>query len=531
MDSKEEELKKLPSEQPALVVSDGEANAEYVDRKQREQAELNELVRLNLGHKYEVVSLLGRGGMGAVYKVRHKLLDKIFAVKVLNPDLLKDRASLKRFDQEAHAASKLTHPNLAAVYDYGKGDAGAPFIVMDYLEGKSLDKILEDEVYLAAPRAVDLFVQATEAVAHAHQKGVIHRDIKPANLIIMQQDGIEMVKLVDFGIAKVLTEDSKITHGLTQTGEIFGSPTYMSPEQCQGLKLDARSDIYALGCVMYETLTGSPPFTGDNPIQTILKHISDLPPRFGEKCRELDISQDFEAIVMLCLAKDPEQRYQSMDELRRDLVMLRDGRKVKFKKSKSIKKMITSVAQPEVKLKATVNSGALKPGRTQRLLIFGLTAMIVSAVMFWAFNQAGSQQQPLLSLSGNPSNDERTTDGQAFVYFSQGKYELAAPLIEFGIKAYEEKVKETGDPMARMYLADNYQHRGKCSLMMAKYADAAPYYRKAIETYLANPPRYRPMFREAITDYARVLRHLKRSAEADAMTAEFSSTGKLRNIP
>ena len=288
-------------------------------------------VEASLDGKYEFISVLGRGGMGAVYKVRHRELGKTFAAKILNPDLVKDKQARRRFHQEAEAESKLTHPNLVAVYEHAVGSGGAPYLVMDYLDGTELATVLDKNGSLTEARALPIFAQIAEALAHAHNKGVVHRDVKPENIILNQEGKLDVVKLVDFGIAKVLTNE-RATQRLTQTGEIFGSPLYMSPEQCLGNQQDARSDIYAMGCVMYEVLTGQPPLAGDNPIATILKHVNDAPVPLASKVAPNTISASLQAIIMRCLEKQPSDRYQTAQELLNDINKVSNGGTVKFYK-------------------------------------------------------------------------------------------------------------------------------------------------------------------------------------------------------
>jgi serine/threonine protein kinase len=259
---------------------------------------------------------------------------------MLRPHLIDDKKALGRFQEEAKSAKNMTHVNLAAVYDYGVGKHGAPYLVMDYLEGKSLEKIIKEEHGLAVPRAIDLFIQITEAIGHAHAKGLIHRDVKPSNIIVENvSDGVELVKLVDFGIAKSLLGANSMQR--TRTGDVIGSPPYMAPEQCEGTKLDVRADIYSLGCVMYETLCGHAPFTGKNAIQIILKHIKEAPVTVSQACTEQKIPDDLNYIVMRCLQKERWQRYQNIGELRADLE--------RFKSHKAIKHFIPTVPGPEPK--------------------------------------------------------------------------------------------------------------------------------------------------------------------------------------
>ena len=282
-----------------------------------------------LGDKYQVLALIGQGGMGSVLKVRDKVLDKTVAIKLLQDNLANNAAARKRFEQEAESASKLTHANLVTIYGHGKTDTGTPFLIMDYIEGESLADILEREAHLEPERALNLFSQIAEALLHAHQNGVIHRDIKPTNIIVSTSDsGIETARIVDFGIAKIMPTATRETCNLTQTGEVFGSPHYMSPEQCLGFMLDQRSDIYSLGCLMYETLSGEPPFSGSNPVQLVVKHINEDVKPFAREIKTGKIMQRFESVVMHCLEKDQTARFQTIDELLHDLEQLRTGKPV-----------------------------------------------------------------------------------------------------------------------------------------------------------------------------------------------------------
>lgn len=271
-----------------------------------------------IGERYEIIDFIGDGGMGKVYKARHKLMKRTVAIKVLLPHLVSSAQALKRFQKEAEATSVLNHPNIMTVFDFGiTENSGMPYLVMDYLEGISLGYILQDEARLPYDRAVKIFIQAAAALAHAHSKGIIHRDLKPSNIMLIDFDGQpDFLKLVDFGIAKLLIKSEGEAENLTQTGEIFGSPLFMSPEQCRGLELDGRSDMYSLGCVMYRTLTGRPVFFGQTMVECLYKQVHDAPLNFSTVCPELNLPDELEAIVLKCISKEPEQRYDSMNDLK-----------------------------------------------------------------------------------------------------------------------------------------------------------------------------------------------------------------------
>ena len=279
------------------------------------------LVGTTFADKYEILSVLGEGGMSVVYKARHKYMERVVAVKLLHEHLVGDPLAVQRFERESKAASSLSHQNIVTVHDFGMTKRGQAYFVMDCLEGESLGEVLERDVRLHLQDAISIFKQTCDGLEHAHKKGIVHRDLKPSNLVLIKQDdGTTLVKIVDFGIAKVLPKDGQAKQQLTQTGEIFGSPLYMSPEQCNGSDLDHRSDIYSLGCLMYETLAGVPPFIGDNFINTVVKHINEQPPEFTRTAPEASIPAQVEATIFKCLAKDPADRYQNVAVLRQSLM-------------------------------------------------------------------------------------------------------------------------------------------------------------------------------------------------------------------
>lgn len=267
--------------------------------------------------KYQVTSVLGLGGMSIVYKALHKLMDRNVAIKMLHKNLKEDVDSLERFRLEARAASLLSHQNIIAVYDFGVTPDGEPYFVMDCLEGESLKELIERKGRVPVDRALPIFRQICDGLEAAHRKGVVHRDLKPANVcLIKEDDGSELVKLVDFGIAKLLPQSGKEQQHLTRTGEVFGSPIYMSPEQCLGKELDTRSDIYALGCLMYETLTGDPPFLGDSFLETMNKQVGEEAKSIRQVVPDAKVPEDLDQVILQCMSKKPENRIQTAGEIR-----------------------------------------------------------------------------------------------------------------------------------------------------------------------------------------------------------------------
>lgn len=273
------------------------------------------LVGTLFADKYEILSVLGSGGMSVIYKARHHYMERICALKLLHPFLVADASMFQRFQYEAKAASNLSHPNVVATHDFGITGDGRAYLVMDYLEGEDLSTLLERQVFLTEPQAREIFRQTLAGLDHAHSKGVIHRDLKPSNLfLIPQEDSGVLVKLVDFGIAK-MSAAAGGGQNLTQTGEVFGSPLYMSPEQCAGKTLDARSDLYSLGCLMYEALSGRRPLVGESALETMHMHLKETPLTLSQAAPKQKVSEELENAVMKCLLKRPDDRYASAAEL------------------------------------------------------------------------------------------------------------------------------------------------------------------------------------------------------------------------
>ena len=268
--------------------------------------------------RYELTHLVARGGMAQVYRAIDLQLDRPVALKVLFPELSVDRTFVERFRREAQAAANLSHPNIVPVYDWGEDD-GVYFIVMEYIDGRSLSAVLRDPQRLPPNQIAQIGAGVAAALAFAHRHGVVHRDVKPGNILITP-DG--EVKVTDFGIARAVnTEES-----LTQTGAVMGTAAYFSPEQAEGKTVDARSDIYSLGVVLYEMAVGRPPFSGDSPVAVASKHVRDEPtlPRVANAACPAAL----EAVIMKAMAKDPAARYGSAEELRADLLRFADGRPV-----------------------------------------------------------------------------------------------------------------------------------------------------------------------------------------------------------
>jgi serine/threonine protein kinase len=281
-----------------------------------------------IAENYEILDKIGEGGMSAVYRGRHLHLNREVAVKMLHPHLIANRVSRERFSQEARAVSQIEHPNVVHLIDFGITEENRPYIVMDFLRGQALSQVIKSNGPLDVQQALPIFLQICDALSYTHAKGIVHRDLKPSNVILLERrrtreedniDGDYVAKIVDFGIAKLSPLEDSGVAALTQTGDVFGSPLYMSPEQARGEKLDNRADIYSMGCLMYETLSGVPPINGANMLEILYRHMNEMPQPLNVVAKDKTIPRPLEAIVFKALAKDPKDRYQDMASLAADL--------------------------------------------------------------------------------------------------------------------------------------------------------------------------------------------------------------------
>jgi eukaryotic-like serine/threonine-protein kinase len=268
-----------------------------------------------LGGRYRLGEQIGAGGMARVYRAEDTRLDRTVAVKILSAQFADDPSFVDRFRREARTAAKLNHPNVVGVYDNGAED-GTNYIVMEYVEGRTLAEFLSGGGRLSPTKSVEVAEAVCTALEYAHERGVVHRDIKPGNIMVTH-DGL--VKVMDFGIARLTTTAETVA----QTAAVLGTAAYLSPEQAQGQSVDGRSDIYSLGCVLFELLTGSAPFSGDSAMAVAMKHIHDAPPVASKVNPE--ITPQMDAVVMKALAKNRDNRYQTASEFREDLERLRRG--------------------------------------------------------------------------------------------------------------------------------------------------------------------------------------------------------------
>lgn len=271
-----------------------------------------------VGDRYRIIGISGQGGMGIVYKARDLVVPRTVALKMLREDCCTDEQVLRRFQKEAKAASLLNHPHIVAIHDFGMPSASQAFLAMDFHEGTNLQRVILEEGCISLGRFKNIFLPACDALEHAHQNGVVHRDVKPSNLLLVsRQDNPEFVIIVDFGLVKLMSlfDDQRVT----TTNTLVGSPLYMSPEQCKRMAVDHRSDIYALGCTMYEALAGRPPLQGETPLETFCKHIAEPPLAPSQVNASIEIPPQLDHAILKALSKDPQQRQQSMSELKEDI--------------------------------------------------------------------------------------------------------------------------------------------------------------------------------------------------------------------
>ncbi len=283
-----------------------------------------------VGGDYRLVQLLGRGGMGTVFAAEHRYIKgKQYALKLLSREQVTDD-NLKRFQREAVALARLSHPGIVQIYNFGIDKDVCPYYVMEIVDGISLADLIKQSGPLDEFRALDLFIQIAEALDYAHRSGIVHRDIKPSNVMLVKQKGDlkPQIKIVDFGIVRLAIDDEREKQKLTATGDIFGTPLYMSPEQTTGGAVTFASDVYSLGCTLYEVLTGRPPFKGANAFATLEQHQKDKPAPLRNAYEGGRFSDAIESIVARMLAKRKEDRYQSMQQLVRDLLRAQEGKRV-----------------------------------------------------------------------------------------------------------------------------------------------------------------------------------------------------------
>ncbi|MEZ4453555.1 MAG: serine/threonine-protein kinase [Nannocystaceae bacterium] len=334
-------------------------------------AAADEILGSILADRYQIIRKLGEGGMANVYLAEHLAIKKPCAIKVLHAEEAHKETIVDRFLQEARAASVIDHENVVEISDFGRTDEECVFLVMEMLVGEDLADMLDREKRITWARAKPMLLQICSALAAAHEKGIIHRDMKPENVFRLSRRGNDdFIKVLDFGIAKITSESVVGPRALTQTGMIFGTPEYMSPEQAEGRTVDLRTDVYSLGVIMFQLLTGRVPFRGESPTTTLVKHLVDEPPVPSQVAPEAGLSPDIDALILRALKKDPAQRYSDMNDFARAIDALDDhGRSI--------------VAAPALVAAAEVDVARRGSGRT--IAIVAVTLALSAAVAIAAY--------------------------------------------------------------------------------------------------------------------------------------------------
>ena len=305
-----------------------------------------------LGSRYEIGETLGYGGMAEVHRGRDVRLGREVAIKVLRADLARDPSFQARFRREAQTAASLNHPAIVAVYDTGEEDVygNQPYIVMEYVEGRTLRDVLKIEGRLMPRRAMEIVADVCAALDFCHRNGIVHRDVKPGNVMITRTGA---VKVMDFGIARAVADNAAT---VTQTAAVIGTAQYLSPEQARGENVDARSDVYSTGVLLFELITGHPPFTGDSPVAVAYQHVRENPP--PPSTINPDVPPELDAIVLKAMAKNPANRYQSAGEMRADLIRAINGRPVEAEPVMTADEVTTVLGGPR--------TGPVRGGRLRR---------------------------------------------------------------------------------------------------------------------------------------------------------------------
>jgi serine/threonine-protein kinase len=338
------------------------------------------LVGTVIANRFQVEDLIGQGGMGKVYRARHLALDRQIVLKMLKPQLLEDPTLVGRFEREAKAASRLNHPNVIQVLDFGRlENDGTLYIVMEYVQGKDLRLVLRDEWPLGEERLCNIMAQVCSALGEAHVNNVIHRDLKPENIMVeARRDQPDHVKVLDFGIAKILDSDGP---GLTRHDVVCGTPQYMAPEQATGSALDERSDLYAVGVILYQMTTGHLPFDGANSMEVLTRHVNEPPVPPRQRQPDAPISESMERLILRALAKDPAKRPQTAEQFREELLAVPEQARAAARAATPTRS-IAPVAAPPPPMRRSNRTLWIVAAATAALVLAGVAAAVGGPVRY-----------------------------------------------------------------------------------------------------------------------------------------------------
>lgn len=401
-----------------------------------------------IGSTYQLIDLIGQGGMGVVYRVQHLFLEKQFALKLLAPSQI-NNLSWRRFEIEGRSLAKLNHANIVSIYNMGV-DKGCPYFVMDWLEGISLAERIDESGPLTAREGLQIFLQVSSALSCAHKNGIIHRDIKPANIMLTRDSQGTQVKLVDFGIARLKSQNANAMQGLTKSGEVFGSPLYMSPEQSRGEEIDERSDLYSAGCSLFETLTGKPPFRGASAMATLMMHLEAEPPTLSNQSSTNIFAPSFDVLLARCLSKDANKRYQSADQLTVDLQRILDNKPIGTSAAPIAKKSTDTTQESGTRQnnqsdsqEITAPKSSWRFSKAALASTLSITIAIGSLMGLVAFKSATEKTKPATSRAKHAQ--EQKSNRTEYADFSQIK-----PMLANG-----NKLSDVTDPATIKALADS----------------------------------------------------------------------------
>ncbi|WP_040816996.1 Stk1 family PASTA domain-containing Ser/Thr kinase [Nocardia jiangxiensis] len=359
----------------------------------------------NLSSRYELGEIIGFGGMSEVHKARDERLGRDVAIKVLRADLARDPTFYLRFKREAQNAAALNHPAIVAVYDTGEAEVDGgplPYIVMEYVDGDTLRDMVRGSGPLAPRRAMEIIADVCAALDFSHKNGIVHRDMKPANIMINRQGA---VKVMDFGIARAIADSS---NPMTQTAAVIGTAQYLSPEQARGEQVDARSDVYSVGCVLYEILTGEPPFTGDSPVAVAYQHVREDPQLPSNV--HAGVPRELDSVVLKAMSKNPANRYQTAAEMRSDLIRVLGGQKPQAPTVMTEEDRTTFLGAVDAPRSEedSEDTEAPRPRDPRRTMMIGGAAagvVVVLVALYWVFLGPGSSfnQVGIPDLANRPA--------------------------------------------------------------------------------------------------------------------------------
>lgn len=461
--------------------------------------------------QYEIIKTIGESASGTVYQARQRLVDRIVAIKMLSESVVCDETSLKRFQREAKIASSLDHPHIARVYAFGVTPDEGPFLVMEFLEGKTLAAIINECGRLPIERFKSVFAQVCDGLEYAHSKGIIHRDISPSNIMLLSKEGSDEVKILDFGTAHQAADQKSTATSTASQKFAAGTPFYMSPEQCRGEKCDRRSDIYSLGCVMYESLCGRPPFSGETAAAVMLQHLHETARTFNKVDPALSLPPSLVELVFLCLSKDPDSRPQSADVVGRTFSQACD--------------------EPTVNVQMAVSSGTATPGKRKAiigaaLIVAALIAIISGAIAIQNIvktKQAQEQRQAIekewAEINGLCAQGGVASEQKKLVEAKKDFYEVLQK-----VKSLPVSEQETRQALA--VLSYTYSRLGK--LRILSFQEQVDVSRKAI--YFAGKVHGLESEKAAMADYDYALFLAEANAQLDEAERYAANAASKRKV-